>query len=102
MAISVQDNINREHDHGLLARRRQSFGPRDPGMLSTAVGSSIRTPLTSKTSSDGDGDAFQPLGACSRSTFRRSRVSECLLKSNLAEVKLLLLSCSPVSGGSAV
>ena len=70
-------------------------------MLSTAVGSGIRTALASGTPSGSDGDAFQPLGACSRSIFRLSRVSECLLTSNLAEVKLLLLSSRMVGGASA-
>ena len=95
MAIKVQDNVNSVQDHGLLAREWRQ--PRCPGILSTSGDSGTKAALILESPSGRAGEGFQPLGMDFVrvevfSNFRLSRVSECLLTSNLAEVKLLLLS----------
>ena len=105
IASIVLDTVNREQDHGLLARIwRQS---RRPGIVSTSVGSGNRTALLLLSASGSDGEDFHPLGMdlageCdSFSLFRLSSVSECLLTSYLADVKVLLLSSCAAGWGSA-
>ena len=95
MAMNVQVRVNRVQDHGLLDRRRRK--PRCPGMLSTSEGSDTKVAAVFASSTDRPGEGFQPLEPDFTtvgilSIFRLSRVSECLLRSNFAEVKLFLLS----------
>ena len=76
-------------------------------MLSTPVDSGIKTALVFRSPSGKDGEDLQPLemdlvGEVSFSIFRLSRVSDCLVTSNLAEVKVFLLSSLPLGRGSAV
>lgn len=104
IATIVQDSVNSVHDHGLL--QRIWCQPRRPGMSSASEGSVTKTSFVFECSSCRDGEVFQPLdmGFASGgilSSFRLSRVSECLLTSNLAEVKLLFLSSLLEGGGSA-
>ena len=101
-ATTVFPKVNNEHVHGLLARVRRH--PRRPGILSAggafgakgSFGRLSRSPV----------GVFQPLDTDSvgdgiLSAFRRSNVSECLFTSNLAEVKLRLLSSWWLGGPSA-
>lgn len=93
-ASAVVARVSNEHNQGFLVRER--FQPREPDILSGdevvsgargTLGRASRSPVA----------AFQPLEAEAvgdgiLSAFRRSSVSECLFTSNLAVVKLLLLS----------
>lgn len=93
--MNVQARVNSVQDHGLLDRRRRQ--PRCPGMLSTSEGSGTKVAAVFVSSVDRPGDSFRPLEPDFAtvgilSIFRLSRVSECLLTSTLAEVKLFLLS----------
>ena len=95
IAMNVQVRVNSVQDHGLLDRGRRQ--PRCPGMLSTSEGSDTKVAAIFVSSVGRPGEGFQPLEldfviAGILSIFRLSRVSECLLTSNLAEVKLFLLS----------
>ena len=91
IATTVADKVRREHDHGDLARDRRQ--PRNLGMLSVDAMSATRGSFERPSLEPLAG--FQPLDAMwagdgSLSPFLRSSVSECLLTSNLAEVKLRL------------
>ena len=102
IAMNVQVRVNSVQEDGLLARRRRQ--PRCPGMLSPSEGSDTSVAAVFVSSVDRPGEGFQPyfVTVGILSIFRLSRVSECLLMSNLAEVKLFLLSSWPVAGGSVV
>jgi len=92
-ARAVAAKVSSEQDHGLLARER--LQPRKPAISSVGGASGARG-ILGRPSRSPAAD-FQPLQAGGvgngiLSTFRRSSVSECRFTSNLADVKLLLLS----------
>ncbi len=92
-ARAVAAKVSSEQDHGFLARERLQL--RKPDMLSVGGASGAKGILGRPSRSPVAG--FQPLQAGGvdngiLSAFRRSSVSECRFTSNLADVKLLLLS----------
>lgn len=94
----VAENVKREHDHGLRMwvrlRPRTSNIFIASGSEATSTCSDVlrRMPGTVEALGRKDADAI------GLSAFLRSRVSECLLRSYLAEVKLFLFSSVLRSG----
>lgn len=101
---AVAERVNNEHDHGLCMRARRRPRPSNILIVSGSEATSTCSDVLCRTPGPVEALGINCTDAIGLSPFLRSRVSECLLRSYLAEVKLFLFSSLLRSGvaGSAM